>query len=343
VAYISEIKSKDDPTGASDYIEIVLEAGDDPADFSITVYNRNGDVRSTIELNSGTQTGTAPSGEPIYSISTGVWEGNSPIGPAAIALESDDTGLVQFVAVGGSDVSPTTGIAAGETAIGQGNSSPGESHFWNSSNDYLGIGPSTPGIVCFTKGAFMETKTGPRLVEDLCVGDLIQTRDNGFQSIRWIGTSHKTALDLHRTPALQPIKIAKHAFGDNCPDRDMAFSPQHHVLMTGPQAEMLFGETEVLVAAKHLVNDTSIQPVLAQKATYIHIMFDTHQIVKSDNLWSESFLPGDCALGNLHAAERIELLQLFPELSSSALSATYKAVRPILNKHESLALLKTNI
>ena len=42
-------------------------------------------------------------------------------------------------------------------------------------------------VVCFARNTHIQTITGQKQVQDLTVGDLIFTRDNGYQPIRWIG------------------------------------------------------------------------------------------------------------------------------------------------------------
>ena len=51
------------------------------------------------------------------------------------------------------------------------------------------------------------------------------------------------------------------------------------------------GEDEVLVAAKHLVGMDGVEQVAAGAVSYIHILFERHEIVCADGAWSESFQP----------------------------------------------------
>jgi hypothetical protein len=64
--------------------------------------------------------------------------------------------------------------------------------------------------------------------------------------------------------------------------RRLVVSPQHRILLTHWMAELMFGEDEVLVAAKDLVNDCSVRIVEGGTIDYFHLLFDRHQIV-----WSE--------------------------------------------------------
>ncbi len=162
-------------------------------------------------------------------------------------------------------------------------------------------------ITCFTSGTRITTQSGQKPIETLSVGDKILTMDHGFQEIRWIGTCQVQA-----EGAFAPILIQKGAL-DN--DSDLLVSPQHRMLYYGPQCEMLFGVAEVLIPAKHLVNDLTIRPKEGGMVTYYHLMFDTHEIIYAENCPSESFHPGEFTLDNVAQDTRDELLALFPELA----------------------------
>jgi len=167
----------------------------------------------------------------------------------------------------------------------------------------------------------------------LPIGDLVATLDDGMQAIRWIGTTVISARDLRDQARLRPTLISKGALGDGLPERDMLVSPMHRVLREGPQAALLFGEGEVLVPAAHLVGQAGIScPAPVGDVRYIHIAFDTHQIVCSDGAWTESFLPGAQALFGFDAQVQAELSELFAD-------ATPASARLSLKRHEIAVLL----
>lgn len=191
-------------------------------------------------------------------------------------------------------------------------------------------------IPCFTPGTTVSCETGERRVEDLRPGDRVLTRDHGLQPIRWIGRKEIGLADLLAEPKLQPVLIRAGALGPGLPARDMKVSRQHRMLMTGPRAELLFGSDEVLVQAEHLTHLPGVTHATDAGVTYVHLLFDQHEVVLSDGTWSESFQPGDRTLAGMDGAARDELFRLFPALAQGE---TYPAARPTLKKFEAKVLL----
>jgi Ca2+-binding RTX toxin-like protein len=190
---------------------------------------------------------------------------------------------------------------------------------------------------CFTPGVKILTDRGEVPVEALVPGDLVMTRDNGLQPLRWVGRRDLGLLDLMADPDLQPIEIAQGALHMG-PDRVMRVSPQHRVLIEGARAELMFGEAEVLVAAKHLLGQAGVTRVLPlEGVAYIHILFDRHEIVQSDGVWTESFQPAERMLSAMDAEVRAEVLKLFPQLAVAA--DAFPAARLSLKAHEARVLL----
>ncbi|WP_420012036.1 Hint domain-containing protein [Tateyamaria sp.] len=193
-------------------------------------------------------------------------------------------------------------------------------------------------IPCFTPGTLIATPSGERRVEELKVGDRVITRDNGIQQIRWVGARDMSGAELAAAAHLRPVLIQKGALGAGLPERDMLVSPQHRVLMANDKTALYFDESEVLVAAKHLTGMDGIDVVEASATTYIHVMFDHHEVILSDGAWTESFQPGDQTLASMGDAQRAEILELFPELETAAGIEAYSAARRSLKKHEAQLL-----
>lgn len=219
-------------------------------------------------------------------------------------------------------------ITIGQTGGGPKNGASARHNHENGDTDDLNTTP------CFTPGTVVETDKGPELIENLGIGDKVLTRDNGYQTIRWIGSKHITGRDLAATPHLRPILVRAGALGNDLPARDMQLSPNHRLMVSSEQTALYFEDREVLVAAKHLVNNRGIYNVQTTGTTYIHFLFDRHELVRTNGSWTESFQPVDYSLRALGNAQRQEILELFPELRSKSRLERFPAARKILNKLE---------
>lgn len=158
-----------------------------------------------------------------------------------------------------------------------------------------------PIIICFAAGTLIETAAGPRAVEDLGPGDLVVTADNGLKPVRWVGRRRLGPEVLAGFPHLRPVLIRRDAFGPGLPLQDLTVSPQHRIRIADWRTELLFGETEVLVPAKALIDGRGIVEAPDLAVTYCHILFDRHEIVLANGLPCESLHPGDVAAGALRS------------------------------------------
>ncbi len=196
-------------------------------------------------------------------------------------------------------------------------------------------GVSVYSVPCFVSGTLIETPRGPRAVETLRPGDLVITADHGPQPIRFVAMRRLgpgRRLDVR--PHLAPILIRAGAFGPGVPARDLRVSPQHRLLLSGWLPELHFGHEEALAPARSLV-DGKMVCVCSQttSVTYVHLGFDRHEIVVSEGMLTESFLPGPEAINGLDAPLRDELMTLFPQLRCEDLGQ-FAAARPILRACE---------
>lgn len=135
---------------------------------------------------------------------------------------------------------------------------------------------------CFLAGTRLLTRSGYRAVEELQVGDEVQTLNQGWQAIRWLG--HRTEAKLPNGKfhvKSQPIRIAAHAFGPDLPSRDLWVSPDHAVFFRNH-----------LIPAKSLVNgENVVRDADIGSITYYHVLLDQHAVIFSESLPTESYVP----------------------------------------------------
>ena len=172
----------------------------------------------------------------------------------------------------------------------------------------------TTNVVCFARGTWITTHKGAVRVEDLAVGDLVLTQNDGHQPIRWIGSQTIDADSLRAHPNLRPIRIKSGALGNDLPEGDLCVSPQHRILAQSAIAERMFGTRDVLVAANKLLSLDGIDiDDAAASVAYFHVMFDQHQVVFANGAPAESLFPGPEALKTLPAEALAELHSTLPQ------------------------------
>ena len=195
-------------------------------------------------------------------------------------------------------------------------------------------------VVCFTPGTLIATPRGEVAVESLRPGDHVITRDDGIQEIAWAGARRMDWASLNANPHLRPILVRQGSLGHDLPERDMMVSPNHRMLVANERTSLYFDEHEVLVAAKHLAGTPGVSAVESAGTTYIHFMFDRHQVVLSNGAWTESFQPGDFSMKGMGNSQRSEIYELFPDLKTVAGLEGYAAARRTLKRHEARLLAR---
>lgn len=184
------------------------------------------------------------------------------------------------------------------------------------------------GPPCFTPGTLIDTPDGPRLIEDLRPGDLVSTRDRGAQVLLWMGSR-----TVPGTGRFAPVTFAQGAIGNT---DVLVVSPQHRMLVDGWRAELMFGEDAVLVPAKALVNGRTIRQDPCEAVTYIHLLFENHEILTAHGVETESYFIGH--LGSGDATEtRAEVLALFPDLRAAV--EELETVRPVVRASDAAVLV----
>lgn len=196
---------------------------------------------------------------------------------------------------------------------------------WVDSSTDVPVGSIT--APCFVIGTMILTPDGEVPVESLRPGDLVETHDHGPQPVRWIGQR-----TMPGRGTLAPIRFAPEALGSA---RALYVSPQHRMLLDDGRLELMFAEPDMLASACHLVNDDTVVVAPRPEVTYVHLLFDRHEIVYAEGIPTESFHPGVEGVRGFGPGTRDELLTVFPELQD--ISASYGPyARRVLRGYEAL-------
>ncbi len=338
-------------SGVNEFLEVALRPDEIPADFTVSFYQANGQVGIEIPLDhpSVQMSVDADNNELVFVISADDFpilltdpNGGGPTNYEAYALTNTNTGqVIDFYDIGGgtTNIVAQSGLAAGQTSVNLPvlvgpNQTTTTLQFNQPDPDtltYGSVAPGDSGAACFTAGTMVETPDGRRAVENLRPGDLVHTIDDGPLPVRWVGG--RTVSGRGR---FAPIRIHAGTLGAEV---EILVSPQHRILITGWQAELLFGEDEVLVPAISLVNGTTVTQDPCDIVRYIHLLFDRHQLVTTSGLISESFFPGQEGLAGLGSDTQDELLALFPQLRNHP-EAYGLAARPV-RQDRTTALLRS--
>jgi hypothetical protein len=154
----------------------------------------------------------------------------------------------------------------------------------------VGINTDTPGqvfaelaCVSFSRGTHITMASGEqRLIENLTVGDLFLTRDDGSQLVRWIGHSTHRAVG-----EFAPICIKSGTLNN---ENDLIVSPDHRLFIYQRSDKLGAGRSELLVKARHLLNGGTIGSQAVGFVDYFQLLFDSQQIIYAEGIAAESML-----------------------------------------------------
>ena len=91
------------------------------------------------------------------------------------------------------------------------------------------------------------------------------------------------------------------------------------------------------------MNDRSILRQECDSVTYVHILFDKHQVIYSEGLTTESFLPGPQTTNLVEQPLIDGICTVFPKLDPHSGDGYGPAVRPGLRKFKARALLAAGL
>jgi len=139
-----------------------------------------------------------------------------------------------------------------------------------------------PGVSCLLKGTRISIPSGDRPVQELQIGDEVQTLA-GRKTIKWIGYSKFTKEEGRAAwqDSVMPIRVARFAIDNDTPYRDLYLSPLHCLFFN-----------EALIPVMYLINEASIAqgtPSEMSALEYYHVELDTHEVIYAEGALVESY------------------------------------------------------
>jgi hypothetical protein len=207
--------------------------------------------------------------------------------------------------------------------------------------DYRIIGVETDGAerkfaeaacVSFTRGTLISLASGAqRAVEDLREGDMVLTRDDGPQPVRWIGQS-----TVRATGDFAPIRIDAGTLNNA---NDLLVSPDHRLFIYQRRDHLGAGRSELLIKAHHLINGESVRRVEGGHVDYFQILFDAHQIIYAEGIAAETLLVDSRTRAALPEELDKRLTSTLPT-HTNRLRAEFELNEALVRRPDAVALLR---
>lgn len=157
-------------------------------------------------------------------------------------------------------------------------------------------------LPCFSGDTSILTPRGEVPILDLKPGNLVTTMDSGPRKLLWMYRRDLSMQSLRTSPRLRPVRFKEGVLGSTSR------------LMVSRQHGILVGEH-----GEHLARACHLEPVLGgvniarncRALSYVHLMFEQHEIIFANGVACESFYPGPEALAELDVKTRLNFNQLF--------------------------------
>lgn len=169
-------------------------------------------------------------------------------------------------------------------------------------------------------------------VEDIRPGDVVQTLDDGYQTVLWAGSRFLSCCD-----GVSPIHFSAGSIGNT---RPITVSAHHMFMLSHHAAERLFGVNEIFVEARHLVNGDDISYVPAASVEYFQLLFECHQVILVNGIPSASLYVNSRNLRCYDPDHRREWLAALPALHDVYMNQYGPTARLVLRRGDVRMLQK---
>ncbi|WP_225029411.1 Hint domain-containing protein [Xinfangfangia pollutisoli] len=162
--------------------------------------------------------------------------------------------------------------------------------------------------VSFARGTMITLANGRQVaIETLRPGDLVLTRDHGAQPLRMIGNA-----TLRGRGAFAPVVIPAGTLGNS---GDLIVSQHHRMFLYQRRRMQGLATAEVLVQAKHLVDQETVFIREGGMVDWFSLVFDRHEIIYAEGIPAESLMVNDATVNRLPPDLAADVKARFPGLA----------------------------
>lgn len=178
------------------------------------------------------------------------------------------------------------------------------------------IAPAIPvfeqAFSAFARGTLISTDHGAMAVEDLVPGDVLETLDNGPQTLIWAGSMTLYPASIPgQVPCPGPVRVPADSFGPGRPAHDTVLGPHARLLQHFNRS---VGREAVFVPVADLIDENSaIRLSPATPVQVYHLALRRHATLRAGGLEVESYHPGT-SVETLDVDMRGLFLALFPHI-----------------------------
>lgn len=189
--------------------------------------------------------------------------------------------------------------------------------------------------LCFCSYTQIRTISGDVSVQDLNIGDIVITSTGEEKPIKWIGRKNIRLKGNVLDKKVTPVRIKRHALGDNLPTRDLFVSPAHGIAFDVKTRDIFFQEKykRVMVRAGDLINETTIFQDPMHAFTYWHIELSEHALLIANGALAVSFIDNG-------ERETFHSFKGIPQQKNGFFSPKQKVIAPRIKRGRDLRSIK---
>ncbi|MBY6164655.1 Hint domain-containing protein [Pseudooceanicola nitratireducens] len=190
---------------------------------------------------------------------------------------------------------------------------------------------------CFVADTMIATPDGERRAIDLRPGDRVRDIHGRDHAILWTSQRHValSSCGSETRATLAPVTLPPALTGGDG-GRSLSVSRNHLILMQHAALQLHFGLDQALVPAGAFAGFGGTTDLSARAVTYVHIMCDSHVILRANGTAAETFFPGPQAMAALGPLQRRDF---HADPRRTALVARMRHAAAVLTMQEARFLL----